>query len=164
LNGFDILEVNYKKINTLLLNNFNFSDDYVRTNFLNDFFIIKDFELYQEIEFINKKVKNHSLDIEDTIKILTEFLSTKVFYNLSKVHITEVTHNDSYDYEFEKYVIKIDHKYLIHFLFPKIHEHSFHKILEHNKKFIKDEISKIFKHFNQKDLTSYLLDDDDLTF
>jgi len=146
------------------LENFNFTKEYVRTSFLNDFFIIKDFELYQELEFLDKKVKNNSLNIEETIDILTQFLSTKVFYNLCKIHISQSNHNDFFDFEFEKYIIKIDHKYLICFLFPKIHENSFYKILEHNKKFIKDEISKIFKHFNQKDLTSFLLDDDDLTF
>lgn len=164
LNNFDILESNYQKINNKLLENFNFTKEYVRTSFLNDFFIIKDFELYQELEFLDKKVKNNSLNIEETINILTQFLSTKVFYNLCKIHISQSNHNDFFDFEFEKYIIKIDHKYLICFLFPKIHENSFYKILEHNKKIIKDEISKIFKHFNQKDLTSFLLDDDDLTF
>ena len=34
---------NYQKINNRLLENFNFTKEYVRTSFLNDFFIIKDF-------------------------------------------------------------------------------------------------------------------------
>jgi hypothetical protein len=165
LNDFDILEINYEKINAKILENLQFTKDYVRENFLDDFFILKDFELYQEIEIIKKRIEINSLSIDETINILVDFLTTKIFYGLCKIFISEVEQVDTFDYEFEKYVIKINHKYLIKLLYSKINEKIFNLILERYTKFIKDEFSIIFKSFDQKDIKFYLSDDDfELTY
>lgn len=164
LNGYDRAQINYEKINTKILNNLQISSDYVKNSFLHDFFIVKDFELYQEIEFIENKILNNSLTLNETLPLLIDFLSNKLFYGICKIYIFENNQQQLQDFEFEKYTININHKYFIKFIFSKINKEAFFNILEHNEKIIKDKISKILKNFNQKDIKYYLLDDDDLTY
>jgi len=157
INGLDILQNEYKDINSIILNNIQIPTKLILEEFLKN----KNLELENELlNILDKISKNISID---EIKIsLANFVSNNIFHGLCETYILE-TNQDLAILEagFEEYKIVLP-KHILRLVFTTVYKNNFLSIFDENKTLIENNICRILNNLkNQNKKFNILIDDED---
>jgi len=171
-NGIKILKNEYKFINNKILLNFGLyykevlklSNMELDNNKLisisktmtKEYLLNRELELKYEIskgisELTNKIHRNKNIGYAEVNKVLVYLVTKKIFHGICDVYILGLSNNDNrkFDAGYKQYVIEMNDKYSLQFVFPTVYEDNFKFILNYNKTFIENNIENILQAYSQ---------------